>query len=243
MYRNFARGILQEAFSDRATIMEKLAFNSTIDAFQEPPAITTFRRFYDWIIQVLVLHQDFIASAIQNGLKPSELLTSIHEEHHRLYDFLPAPSDDPRASARVFLFRKLQQFLGQHFARDIEQSVAEAQLCPQLYRSQARKVISNLNNKNTGLKERLSTGQILSSEMGTATHQDMWPELWAEPWMQAGHRTVMIQDLKLEAPSLLQCHGCKKYTVQTREYQTRSADEPMTVFCNCVTCGKRWKIC
>ena len=40
----------------------------------------------------------------------------------------------------------------------------------------------------------------------------------------------------LEARSLLQSHGCnkcKKYTVQTREYQTRSADEPMTVFVTC----------
>ena len=244
MYRIFGRGILEEFFCERATKMEKIAFNTTIDAFNEPPSISIFRRLYDWNIQLLVLHQDFITKSISNHcLKPSAVFTSLYEEHDRLYDFLPAPCDDSRAAARVFLFRKLQQLLGQHFAREIEQSVAAAQPCPLSYRSQARKVLSNLNNTNTRLKERLSTGQILSSEMGRATHKEMWPELWAEPWMQAGHRTVMIQDLKLEAPSLLQCNGCKKYTVQTREYQTRSADEPMTVFCNCVTCGKRWKIC
>ena len=243
MYRTFARGILQGSFCNHAVTLEKLVFNSTIDAFQEKPTLAEFRRVYDWTIQMLLLHDEFVTSAIQHGLKPSELVSAIRAEYRKSHEFLPTPGSDPRAAVRVFTFRKLQAHLGRSFARKIEQSVALAQPCAASYRKQARKVLSNLNNANTMLKDRLSTGQVLTSELGTATHKDMWPELWAEPRMQPGHRTIMIQDMKLEAPSLLQCHGCKKYTVQTREYQTRSADEPMTVFCNCVTCGKRWKIC
>ena len=34
--------------------------------------------------------------------------------------------------------------------------------------------------------------------------------------------------------------GGKKTT--QHEMQTRSADEPMTIFIHCVTCGNRWKI-
>ena len=41
--------------------------------------------------------------------------------------------------------------------------------------------------------------------------------------------------------SLFACGQCGSTNVQTRQMQTRSADEPMTVFCACLQCGKRWK--
>ena len=41
--------------------------------------------------------------------------------------------------------------------------------------------------------------------------------------------------------SLFACVQCGSTDVQTRQMQTRSADEPMTVFCACLKCGKRWK--
>lgn len=40
---------------------------------------------------------------------------------------------------------------------------------------------------------------------------------------------------------LFVCSRCHSRSVQTRQMQTRSADEPMTVFCRCQACGKRWK--
>ena len=39
----------------------------------------------------------------------------------------------------------------------------------------------------------------------------------------------------------LECGGCKKKMVSYTQAQTRSADEPMTTFCECMNCGKRWK--
>ena len=41
---------------------------------------------------------------------------------------------------------------------------------------------------------------------------------------------------------LLQCPKCKQYTTTYTTMQTRSADEPETVFASC-KCGKRWKFC
>lgn len=43
------------------------------------------------------------------------------------------------------------------------------------------------------------------------------------------------------ADGVIQCPQCKKHKVRTTEAQTRSADEPMTVFALCVVCGKRWR--
>ena len=38
-----------------------------------------------------------------------------------------------------------------------------------------------------------------------------------------------------------QCNKCKSTKVTYYQMQTRSADEPMTVFLSCLKCGKRWR--
>ena len=41
--------------------------------------------------------------------------------------------------------------------------------------------------------------------------------------------------------SLFTCSRCKSTKTTSTQKQTRSADEPMTVFVLCINCGKRWK--
>jgi transcription elongation factor S-II len=41
--------------------------------------------------------------------------------------------------------------------------------------------------------------------------------------------------------SLFTCGRCKSIKTTSTQKQTRSADEPMTVFVLCLNCGKRWK--
>lgn len=40
----------------------------------------------------------------------------------------------------------------------------------------------------------------------------------------------------------LECGKCKQRKVSYSQAQTRSADEPMTTFCECTVCGNRWKV-
>ena len=37
------------------------------------------------------------------------------------------------------------------------------------------------------------------------------------------------------------CYKCKKRICTYYQLQTRSADEPMTTFVTCLSCGNRWK--
>jgi len=47
----------------------------------------------------------------------------------------------------------------------------------------------------------------------------------------------------VEVPdSEIQCGKCKSLKVSIYQQQTRSADEPMTIFANCLACKSRWRM-
>ena len=63
-------------------------------------------------------------------------------------------------------------------------------------------------------------------------------------WEQANEKK--INDMcgikgELLSASLFTCGRCKSTKTTSTQKQTRSADEPMTVFVLCMNCGKRWK--
>lgn len=42
--------------------------------------------------------------------------------------------------------------------------------------------------------------------------------------------------------SMLRCRSCKGTEITWQQKQTRGADESMTIFCQCGSCGTRWKM-
>ncbi|MBP02745.1 MAG: transcription factor S [Rhodospirillaceae bacterium] len=47
---------------------------------------------------------------------------------------------------------------------------------------------------------------------------------------------------EVEVPNgMLTCGKCGMSKTSSYEMQTRSADEPMTIFANCLCCGNRWR--
>lgn len=53
--------------------------------------------------------------------------------------------------------------------------------------------------------------------------------------------TDTIHQSNLESDGMFQCRKCKKRKTTYYSVQTRSADEPMTNFITCLSCGNRWK--
>lgn len=60
-------------------------------------------------------------------------------------------------------------------------------------------------------------------------------------WEREQARNAFTTPTEYDSGGFITCGKCKKTTVDYRELQTRGADESMTVFYNCRSCGARWK--
>ena len=114
------------------------------------------------------------------------------------------------------------------------------------YKTIARRVITNLNKdsyvKNNRLVQRFEDKEFTLDELAAKNSYELYPEVWKE----LSDRLIMREQKLLEgnkgmATDQFKCHGCGKRECTFYELQTRSADEPMTIFITCVNCGKRWK--
>ena len=110
----------------------------------------------------------------------------------------------------------------------------------QLYYDKLKTIIYNL--KNTNILNRILSKEIKAHEIAFLTHQEICPERWNE----LIEKKKMIDENKY-APKLeastdnFTCWKCKSKKCTYYQLQTRSADEPMTTFVTCLTCGNRWK--
>ena len=82
-------------------------------------------------------------------------------------------------------------------------------------------------------------------EFVNAKPHELWPERWSQAFEDAARKALRFTDAsamdpKLMPDGILKCR-CGSMKTSYYEMQTRSADEPMTVFAKCHTCGKRWK--
>ncbi len=95
---------------------------------------------------------------------------------------------------------------------------------------------------NPRLLKRVNDGELKLSEIAYLTPQEMYPENWQElADRQLIREQKLLEGDKGSATDKFKCHRCGKRECTYYEMQTRSADEPMTIFISCLNCGKRWR--
>ncbi|KAI1990103.1 transcription elongation factor TFIIS [Ophidiomyces ophidiicola] len=113
------------------------------------------------------------------------------------------------------------------------------------YRTKIRSLYQNLKNKsNPGLRVRVLANETTAAAFVRLTHDELKSdERRAEDRkiQKENMDKAMVAKAERSISASLQCGKCGQRKVTYTEAQTRSADEPMTLFCTCLACGKSWR--
>lgn len=110
----------------------------------------------------------------------------------------------------------------------------------QIYLDRLRSIYINL--KNIDLISQLKNKEITPQTLAFMTHQELDPEHWKEYIDRKIKRDASKYTNNIEASTdMFTCRRCKSKKCTYYELQTRSADEPSTIFIQCLNCSKTWK--
>ena len=110
-----------------------------------------------------------------------------------------------------------------------------------IYKDRLRSIYINLQ-KSPNIIEQLCNGEILPQNLAFMTHQEYNPERWKKLIEKKMQRDASKYTDNIQASTnMYTCKKCKSSRCTYYEMQTRSADEPATIFVTCLDCGKHWR--
>lgn len=109
----------------------------------------------------------------------------------------------------------------------------------QLYLDHLKSIINNLDVKWV---QAINNGEIQPHKLAFMTHQELNHDKWEYLIEQKSKRDKNKFETNIAAATdTFTCRKCKNNQCTYYQMQTRSADEPMTTFCQCICCGNRWR--
>ena len=115
-----------------------------------------------------------------------------------------------------------------------------------IYLMHAKHIASNFSStsyvENTELFERFKGGEIQIHDLATMDQYELNPSRWKAQFdNQQTREKRQLEGNRSMATDIFLCKRCNKRECTYYEMQTRSADEPMTIFITCLNCGKHWR--
>ena len=116
-----------------------------------------------------------------------------------------------------------------------------------LYDAKARSVASNIDPEsyvgNARLRARLHEAEFAPADLATMQPDHVFPERWREVVEAKVRRDEYITNAKTVAVTdQFRCGRCKRRECTYMELQTRSCDEPASLFIQCLACGNHWRL-
>ena len=109
----------------------------------------------------------------------------------------------------------------------------------QIYIDRLRSIITNLKGE---VLQHINDGTIKPHVVAFMTHQELSPDKWDEMIKAKIIRDKNKFETTITASTdTFTCRKCKGNQCTYYQLQTRSSDEPMSVYVSCLNCGNRWK--
>jgi DNA-directed RNA polymerase subunit M/transcription elongation factor TFIIS len=196
---------------------------------------------------------------IEQPLTPAEIAFLRQSTVHRLQTVFETQATAYAAAAR-------ESFFALNPSQNVEISIFNSVVCKSIERNRPRRwqsprfktmyqlksdeILLNLDMAscvaNTYLFDSLMHRRLLPHEVGFLRSQDMFPERWKSvvTAFQKKNEALQKQDENTAFSTEFKCPRCKQRKCSYTEVQTRSADEPMTIFVTCVNakCKHQWRM-
>lgn len=133
-------------------------------------------------------------------------------------------------------------------AEELEDAIyAEFKNTDMRYKNRVRSRVANLkDSKNPTLRTNFIAGAISAQQLAKMTPEEMASDEMKklrDKFVKEAINDAQLATVQGTETDLLKCGKCRKRNCTYNQIQTRSADEPMTTFVMCNSCGHRWKFC
>ena len=109
-----------------------------------------------------------------------------------------------------------------------------------LYKDRLRSIYMNLKNEH--FKKMIENNEIEIKQLAFMTHHEFNPQRWRKMIEKKMKKDASKLNDNIQASTdMYTCKKCKSKRCTYYEMQTRSADEPATIFVTCLDCGKHWR--
>lgn len=127
-----------------------------------------------------------------------------------------------------------------------ERAMFQDKLFKQRYHYKLTSLVMNLDPnspiKNKNLLKKVVSGELSPHQLVEASPIELFPEKWEDiKKKQSEEEKFLYEDQRKATSKRIKCSKCKQNKVTYFEAQTRSADEPMTIFYECLECGNKWR--
>ena len=171
--------------------------------------------------------------------------SSRNNARKNLYKYLEIGLKDNKEKEKLFeTIVNIEEKLYEKYKRE---NISDKK--PELDESYTNRVLEILHNikddKNEEFRQNIVDGKISPEELSTMDENDMVNKSKRkEIQLKINNKINSLredsQKITVEE-GIYKCSRCGGRKTTQYEMQTRSADEPMTIFITCVTCGKTWK--
>jgi transcription elongation factor S-II len=105
-----------------------------------------------------------------------------------------------------------------------------------LYLTKLKSVMENIHF----VIDKINTNDIKAQDIAFMNHQELCPEKW-KYIIEYKEKIKNYEPVIEAATNLFTCKKCKSKKCTFYTMQTRSSDEPATIFVTCLDCGGRFK--